>query len=385
MDAIEGNEKPKSRTETQGFTVKAEKKQGSHDFFGDLEENFQENGENLEDFAHKPAKPLQTFSKTAQSFAKTPIVTPPHEELKSRRANLFGLSKEMSARGSENNSNNQSFSRNAPQNPSNNDNLAIGTVDFGGVSRRKNQKTLSSHTSKERPFTSPGAQTQATGDFLESLSKNANANANNNNFNENMGKKLEIHVNEENDELAGEYIPSMGSNRGFGKPPISRKLTNPPSQNSPALSQKGFNYERVEERTEKFDKISIENNFENKSKGDCEEIPRRKNEELAKNLRNFSENAGKLNNFPAATQALPKENVLDLLSNKKTAEIDEFRGLIENIKKNYEEQIRVLKENQREELEFERKSKQKYIEDSEKQAVRDLERYFSTKKPVFSQ
>ena len=186
MDAIEGNEKPKSRTETQGFAIKHEdfttkpnKKQGSHDFFADLEENFEDNAE---DFSQKPAKvakPSQTFAKTAQNFGKTPVVTPPHEEIKSRRANLFGLSKEMSARGSENNSNNQSFSRNPERN---NENLAIGTVEIGGVSRRKNQKTLSSHTTvkeNSRPFTSPGVVTQGNaggGDFFENLRNEENLN-----------------------------------------------------------------------------------------------------------------------------------------------------------------------------------------------------------------
>ena len=395
LDDIDSNEKPKARTQpnflsNKNVSLKEDlpQKEDHNPFYDFFEEN---KDNNLDDISHKAKlnKTADNFNKSNQSINNVP------DDIKNRREKLFGLNKESTAKNSEVNSNNQSFSK--PNiNENNNNDGGIGTVDFG-VSRRKNQRNLSSHMNKEggnslRPFTSPGLdkkdeQNQDANDYLSRDNLNVNL----------LGKHPPSQLNfqdDHEDEHLGEYIPSLGSNKANPKPPLSKKLMGPPSQTqfqlSPALSQRNFG-DKIESQ---LDKLSIDN-YDGKSKQENDEIgvlainPKKRTEDLNRNLKNFSElnnrgnllstninsfNNTNLNTFGNMPPILPKENVLELLSNKKSNEIDEIRLHTETVRKNYEDQLKILKDNHAEELEYERKSRMKYSEDIEKQNKRELER-----------
>lgn len=392
LDAIENPNQDKKAQTTNSFQPKTllhhqnqepENQKDAHNFFGDLDgdQDFEVNS-NRATF-NKTA--TDKFAKTSQSFH-----TAAHDDIKNRRANLFGLSKEMSGRNSEVNSNNQSFSKPA--------NDGIGTIDLG-VSRRKKQRNPSKDG---RPNTSP-------------LEKSSPPPEKNDFFEANLGipdkaprQQAVSHLNiDDNDDHIGEYVPSIASNKANSKPPLIRKSGQPPSQTgmqlSPSLSMK--NLEKLDAQ---FDKVSIDN-FDGRSKNN----DLTGNEDIGSfggvgNMGNLANTLGNTGNIASIGLTVSRKRTDDAFKNQqqqsvrplsninamfnnmnqtnnanlgnsflprdKSTEVEELRQHIETLKRNHEDQVKTLKTNHAEELEFERKGKTKLAEDLEKQREREIER-----------
>ena len=69
-----------------------------------------------------------------------------------------------------------------------------------------------------------------------------------------------------------------------------------------------------------------------------------------------------------------KATFLEQLNFQKTAELQEFKAHLDALKKAYEDQINIMKENHVKDLDFERKAREHLLKEMEDQVKRERER-----------
>ena len=72
-----------------------------------------------------------------------------------------------------------------------------------------------------------------------------------------------------------------------------------------------------------------------------------------------------------------KASFLEQLNMKKSEELQEFKAHLEALKKAYEDQINIMKENHLKDLEFERKAREHLLKEMEDQVKRERDRNHS--------